>query len=926
MWAFVGSGASVEAGLPSWSQLIANVLKANAAQASEVAKDKLFNGAMKSEDFPRCLSYIEHAIGRELLQKAVYQEFGLDRDPTAIQRRLANMPFAGYITTNYDGLLMRAIRATGDLGWTAIGNTDAEVPKVAGRASKVIWHIHGGVDLTPDKSRLVLTEEDYEALYLEGSRTLDQLKALLSQHRIVFVGFGLRDREVMRVLRKVGLLTNPARPLYAFMPLAGRENEGERRELLRRYNIDVVPYEYDGRSHQQLRGLLDVYGSLVLPRLVRLRRPAREQPSYDPETTGLFLYNEFALKAQPVAADVVSALLRSRVLSLINFRQALTKGELIGDLGAIAALLGKHADQERIDRQLSIVLAALEADGLVAANESANGARFSLTDNGRTNVSQQAARAQLLADQFSASLSERASRLTAEPMQAKLVSRAAEGFLKSCIERRALGVSLAMDAWAPGQQSYHMVALLQTLPEFMAELRSQAEVIQLSTLVQQVLAEPSQSERAYIGIALQARFGVHLLGSDPDAVAARLKDFSSTLFLVDSTTLIPLLAKGSAGHDAATFLIGRLQELRSIVRTTSLLILEAAEHGRWALEHVDQKTGRITDETMRAALGVGGERSNAFLDGFLTELSRGAATPNLSRYLAMVFSEKEPKTSCSEEDVKRALGKVGIQPIDYAEYYASADSAHRAREQKLQEIQTLREASGTYRHERQVRAEAEALLIVLAARAGKIRVGDVLVESAYFMSNTRIVDDVAGTNTRVTIQPKAALQWLATIVNTAPEELSLLTDSLLWELAERNLSVVNKEQMQATFSPLISASEADRDEQLQHHRALISQQYGEDAVQAFRHADPLDLPIILGSFHAQRAQAAETRLHEAEARRQEAEAKREEAEKTAKKAVSKVAELERYGSRRRDKKRKEVKRKRAAASRPGKSGRKKGHR
>jgi len=90
------------------------------------------------------------------------------------------------------------------------------------------------LELDGSKSRLVVTENDYDDLYADETPVGRQLHAVLLQVRLVCVGFGLKDPELMRMLKRVGRMTTPARPLFAF---AHVDDEDERRELLERFNI-----------------------------------------------------------------------------------------------------------------------------------------------------------------------------------------------------------------------------------------------------------------------------------------------------------------------------------------------------------------------------------------------------------------------------------------------------------------------------------------------------------------------------------------------------------------------------------------------------------------------------------------------------------------------------------------------------------------
>ena len=176
---------------------------------------------------------------------------------------------------------------------------------------------------------------------------------------------------------------------------------------------------------------------------------------------------------------------------------------------------------------------------------------------------------------------------------------------------------MAFEASPLKHRPYHMVGLLQALPEFMSQLSTNEEAIALVQLILGTLARPSDLESRYVGLALQARFGVDLLGYSPDVLQARVRELSRTLFLIDSTTLIPLLARSSEAHSAANLLIDQLKAVGSTVATTSLLLLEVTEHAQWALSHVESNNGLLTTGTFVTATGRAGSRSNAFLEGAL---------------------------------------------------------------------------------------------------------------------------------------------------------------------------------------------------------------------------------------------------------------------------------------------------------------------
>ncbi len=778
------------------------------------------------------------------------------RKPGGIIRKIIDWPFVGYVTTNYDELIELALKDARQAGWAAVGNSREEARKVSAGARRVVWHVHGVVSMAADRSHLVLTEQDYDDLYLDDSPATAQLRSLLTQHRVVFIGFGLKDPEVMRLLRRVGRLADPARPVFAFVGgLSGAENDSVRRELLVQYNVDVIPYQLLDGSHGQLEELLDVYGSMVVRRSISFNELAAPVPSYDPETTGLLIYDELCLRSgTAVTQDILKMLVRARVLSALRYRSPQTVAGLVEELNARSRVLrggGYMPHAISMDEAVAVFDDLISA-GLVQASDGNLGeVEFALTSTGRELAETQAGTTARLSEQFASSLETRARQVLSGADSAARVAKAAEGFLKECIERRALGVAMALWAWRPDQQSFHTTALLQSLPGFMRQLSEIEEAIGLIQLVQGVLSRPTDAERVYIGLALQAVFGVHLLGYDPDTVRARTRDLSATAFVADSSWLIPLLARSSPGHEFARLLFERLEKLNVVVLATPLLVEEVAEHARWGAGRVETRSGRPTPETYQTLTGRAGERSNAFLQGFVEEVSQGRIAWDFFGYLHSACGIQVGSAVITDQEVEKGIRHRGVLTFSLNDLEGFSQVLWAERDGLQEQIAKLRQERGTYRHERQVRAEAEVLLLVRDLRTKALGVPGRVLTNAYFLSYTKVIDEVAGSVVPVTMRPEAVVQWAATISPCELEEYGFLTNGLIWELAQRDLAIVDKTRLVATFAPYIAPAKEKLNDELDRHHLLISQYYGEDAAKAFRHADDLDIPIILEGLESQ---------------------------------------------------------------------------
>ena len=212
-----------------------------------------------------------------LLQRLVKLFHLSPGDPTRVHEVLVELPFRGILTTNYDRLLERALgpseedRAV-DVQTAAPLILSQAVRGIAdsGKSEKVI-HLHG---TGADPREMVLTSSDYERAYglaetppgtrrqsrRPHARTL--LSALLTTRRLVFVGFGLRDPILMRILGDVTAdcweWDSPVH--YAIMPIDETNASDQRASAVTRrtkYGIDTLFYEVRDDDHSALVATLE---------------------------------------------------------------------------------------------------------------------------------------------------------------------------------------------------------------------------------------------------------------------------------------------------------------------------------------------------------------------------------------------------------------------------------------------------------------------------------------------------------------------------------------------------------------------------------------------------------------------------------------------------------------------------------------------
>ena len=685
---------------------------------------------------------------------------------------------------------------------------------------------------------------------------------------MIFVGFGFRDPELMRILKIVGRYTVPERPIYAFLGWPEENvDRDELRELKDTYNVEVKPYRVSDGSHANLVELLKLYSSMVAKRSISYGITAPNPPSYDADTTGLLIYNNLVLTTTTdVVGDKLTSLLSARILSLVDSRDSVTLDEMSADVGRLALrpatddAVDDHADFQPVVE----VVRQLEGQGYVLRRSAGEAQEIRLTESGRSFVSERAGVANRIRAQFRASLLDRAKEFT-DGDATHEVSDAASAFLEETVEQRALGVAMVLNAPNGDAREFQVVALLQNLPDFFPRLSDVDSARALIKVVQGVLSTPSEAEAKHYGLLLQARLGVHLLGVDPNTLQSRIEALKDTVFILDSSSLIPLLAVSGTGHNALVELLRRINLLGAKPVTTKSLVVEVSEHANYAVRTAEYVEGWPNAGVLENLMGTSGARSNVFLSGFAEENASGSIIGlDFGAYLQRTCGFSS--TRITDADCSRLIGAHKIPTLQLAEILGFEDPDHAEVEELYSQIELRRRQSNSFRHERQVRAEAEAVLMVRKFRQGQYTFDDRSFDGSFFVSNSRFIDNVNRIGLPTTMRDNVLLQLLGTIAPFEESELPVLMDGLLWELTERGIDFVDRRRLRSAFSGTISAAKEEYDQVVIRHRELIADELGVDPDRAFLDVvDDLAIPSLVPQHYKQLADRAERELRRARA-------------------------------------------------------------
>lgn len=231
--AFVGSGLSQRTGqFPNWIDLVEGLCEKVGIRLSPEAKDLLSANAKQVIE----LSQIARELAKEEYKDYLYERIGKDEpQPDSLHKLLVQIPFLGFVTTNFDTLLRSASGAVGlNLACTTIPDLDYHE-----LANGHIFHVHGRIvhGTLPTPSELVLTRADFDDHY---QRTTGHfLHQLLQFQNVVFLGASLREPELDLILEKITALRQD---------IKAKGKAGNRLRIL----LPAI-YQYNPQSRQYAR-------------------------------------------------------------------------------------------------------------------------------------------------------------------------------------------------------------------------------------------------------------------------------------------------------------------------------------------------------------------------------------------------------------------------------------------------------------------------------------------------------------------------------------------------------------------------------------------------------------------------------------------------------------------------------------------------
>jgi Skp family chaperone for outer membrane proteins len=832
-WLFVGSGPSNELGYPSWKELaeVAGGLTATEGNASASAA---CHDAIQGSDFPLAFEHASKAVGMDRLLEVLRSRNVPSRHDSHLYDAIVRWPASVYLTTNFDGELARRLAALG-LAYEQYGNSPEHLSLLTSAFSGGVVRLHG--DLTGNGLILTASQYDSVATGTDFIYWRQRLASIFQMQRVVVLGYSLKDPHVRAVLKAAKEGSTASNPVCWIAPDV---TAPEAREYLEKFRIRVIPYpstdDYSG-----LRRVVDTVSEFVIPRQgVRLRKAVasvlESGRRSEPAATAVYVFNRLAPRVDiaRLRTDVALAALES-ALPALKGRSSFTVAEVLEGLGWPPEATDTHLLNDVARRAVKQRWAIRVGDRLRLSG-----------DLGAVN--EHRAQFEHLRNRFLTSLRLRIRRECSwvDEALAETVARDIEASLTGFFMRG--GLTLASVVLA-SERTPRTGTVPTSVMGFISEASAQYDEMPLRIAFWRgtlgAFTDAGEAERAYLGRLAQGFFAFHALGVFGEAAIEQARTARATVWLIDSSLQIPLLALASASNAAYVDVFRRLIGAGIRMFSTSKLFEETHKHFRFA-EKIIIRFGPDSHNALAAAVGDPPYwKQNLFLQGFI-EWQRFQGSGSWSQYVYEVFGAHEPEVG----HITTALNRLGIEVVDFQDWagFAPDDFASRDEyEAKLKELMRRHRTPDTGREadlerwlDEKTPPEAEAAVVVVRERSGRFGIvsGVGHQSPSWFISATSVINAL-GDGRPITWQPEAFLAYGGTLV---PSTMSASSDRafevILASIAQSGISPISEATIAEVFGSVIDQASIELEEQRDAMVEILGDKYGEKPGDVLRRLPP----------------------------------------------------------------------------------------
>jgi hypothetical protein len=253
---FVGAGPSQGAGLPSWPQLLGQMLDWAQAHGVDISDRAELAGYIKNDELLLAAEEMQERMGDEgfrMFMAEVFRRPGLK--PTETHLLIPKVPFAAAVTTNYENLLETAYTIVNGAQPHVFTHTDAAELSAALRTGEFyVLKAHGTIDRM---DTIVLGRRSYRDLIHSNPPYRQHLTSLFSGKTVLFLGFGLTDPDLLLLLDELKAVFSGHTGHHFALMDEQRAPAIKRKRFEKDYGVVIIPYTPSAADHPEVRAFLE---------------------------------------------------------------------------------------------------------------------------------------------------------------------------------------------------------------------------------------------------------------------------------------------------------------------------------------------------------------------------------------------------------------------------------------------------------------------------------------------------------------------------------------------------------------------------------------------------------------------------------------------------------------------------------------------
>jgi hypothetical protein len=306
--AFVGAGLSAGLGLPSWPQLIRQMIDWCEGQGIRLPNKSDIEYLLdEKKDLLAAANALRAKMGDDKYRQFLAEVFlRSDLESTELHETLAKIPFLAVATTNYDPLVEDGHRKVhpGE-AFDVFTHVDHEQLGTALNAKRYfVLKAHGTIE---HPETIILDSKDYSSLFFKSESYRTFLRAMFLQRTVLFLGFSMTDPELLFLLKELRAIFDGHTPTHYALMDVSKTRQIELEQFEEEYGVKIISYIPSDASHPEVKSFLielseKVTQNAIWYQIEEARKAAKDD---DPNYQVVFTTDgEFILKERyPGAAE-----------------------------------------------------------------------------------------------------------------------------------------------------------------------------------------------------------------------------------------------------------------------------------------------------------------------------------------------------------------------------------------------------------------------------------------------------------------------------------------------------------------------------------------------------------------------------------------------------------------------------------------------